>query len=150
VKGTTVATDYTEVLSGTNDDVNDYISQHPDEREAVLAAEADGQGRKGILEGPHAEAPDERTNTEREADEQAASSGHLTTKGETFDQAAEAATPDPKGYWGQSPEAERTGRRDKGLSQKNPAVMNQGGNVPDPSPYVDDSEAIAALKADKD
>jgi hypothetical protein len=142
-------TDYAEVLSGTNDDVNDYIGEHPEEREAVLAAEREGQARKGILEGPHADAPDQRTDTEREADEQAAASGHLTTEGVKFADAAKDATPDPKGYWGQSPEAERTGRRDKGLSQRNPAVMNQGGSVPDPSPYVDDSEAIAALKADE-
>jgi hypothetical protein len=136
-------TDYAKVLSGTNDDVNDYIAEHPDEREAVLAAERDGQARKGILEGPHADAPDLRTDSEREADEQAAAS---RTKGATFQEAAEAAEPDEVGYVGTSPEAERVGRRDKGLSQRNPAVMNQGGQVPDATPSVDDSEAIESLK----
>lgn len=138
-------TDYAEVLSGTNDDVNDYIGAHPEEREAVLAAEADGQGRKGILEGPHANAEPAPEPGQEDGDNTA-----LTTKGATFQEAAEDAEPDAKGYLGESPEAIRVGRRDKGLSQKNPAVMNQGGQVPDPSPFVDDRKAIKSLKSIKD
>lgn len=133
------------------DQVNEYLAS-ADETEAkrVLDAEAKGQARKGILEGPHNPPPGETTpeETQAEADAQA-EAGRLTTKGASFEDAAKDAAPDPKGYWGQSPEAERTGRRDKGLSQRNPAVMNQGGQVPDPSPHVDDSEAIAALKDDE-
>ena len=123
----TQVNDYLNTLTGTDDP----------EHQRVLAAEADGEKRKGILGEP--------TEPGQEEGDQAP----LTTKGASFEDAAKDATPDPKGYWGQSPEAERTGRRDKGLSQRNPAVMNQGGQVPDPSPHVDDSEAIAALKDDE-
>lgn len=119
--------------------VNDYLNTtggtEDPEHQRVLEAERNGEKRKGIL-----------GDDEPEAD----TDGRVSTAGASFQEAAEAATPDPKGYWGTSPEAERVGRRDKGLSQRNPAVMNQGGQVPDPSPYVDDSEAIAALKADDD
>jgi hypothetical protein len=127
------------------DQVNEYLANANDEDEVnrVLEAERQGQARKGILEGPHNPQP---IHDEPEDD----TDGRVSTAGASFQEAAEAATPDPKGYWGTSPEAERVGRRDKGLSQRNPAVMNQGGQVPDPSPYVDDSEAIAALKADDD
>ena len=122
----TQVNDYLNTLSGTEDE----------EHQRVLQAERDGEARKGIL---GSDEPEPEADTD----------GRLSTQGASFSEAAEAATPDPKGYWGQSPEAERTGRRDKGLSQRNPAVMNQGGSVPDPSPYVDDSEAIASLKADE-
>lgn len=135
----------------TVDQVNDYLANaDEDEAKRVLEAESNGQARKGVMEGPHNPAPGESTpeQSEAEADAQA-EAGRLSTKGADFSEAAEAATPDPKGYLGESPEAIRTGRRDKGLSQRNPAVMNQGGAVPDPSPYVDDSEAIAALKDDE-
>lgn len=131
--------DYAEVLSGTNDDVNTYISEHPEEREAVLAAEREGQARKGILEGPHNPAP---------KDDLDGDGTPATTKGQTFAQAAEAfQESSEQGYLGTSPEAERVGRRDKGLSQRNPAIM-EGGPIPDPSPHVDDSEAISALRSD--
>lgn len=67
------------------------------------------------------------------------------TKGATFQEAAEAGTfTATDGAIGYSPERERTGRRDKGLSQANPAIM-QGGPVPDARSGVDDSEALAAL-----
>lgn len=117
--------DYLNTLSGTDDP----------EYQRVLQAERDGKARKGIL-----------GDDEPEAD----TDGRMSTRGASFQEAAEAAEPDPKGYLGESPEAIRTGRRDKGLSQKNPAVMNQGGAVPDPSPAVDDSEAIKALDKIKD
>lgn len=32
------------------DEVNDYIDEHPDEADAILAAEQRGKGRKGIME----------------------------------------------------------------------------------------------------
>ena len=64
-----------------------------------------------------------------------------STKGATSQEAAAAATPADKGYLGTSPERERTGRADKGLSQANPAIMS-GGTIPDPRPGVDDTEAL--------
>lgn len=132
-----MATDYTEVLSGTNDDVNAYIESHPDEREAILAAEAEGQARKGIVEGPHATQADAKPEGE----------GDTTTKGQTFAEAAAAATPDEgPGYWGTSPERERTGKADKGLSQQSPGILDGSVPAPDPRPHVDDSEAIERLK----
>lgn len=63
------------------------------------------------------------------------------TKGETFDQAAQTADPAEVGYIGTSPERERTGLADKGLSQQTDAVM-KGGPVPDARPGVDDSAAL--------
>lgn len=41
--------DYSDVLSGSIPDVEKYINEHPDEKDAVIAAEKQGQGRKGIL-----------------------------------------------------------------------------------------------------
>jgi hypothetical protein len=150
MKGTTMS-DETRMEAGddpadfTVDQVNDYLNRTEgagsEAHTAVLAAERQGQARKGILGAYDAEGSDKPEDD---------SDGRLTTKGATFQEAAEDAEPDTKGYLGESPEAIRVGRRDKGLSQRNPAVMNQGGQVPDPSPFVDDSEAIASLKADQD
>lgn len=131
-------TDYAEVLSGTVDKVNAYIEEHPDEREAVLAAEADGENRKGIVEGPHATADD------AEADGQPSTT---TTKAQTFSDAAENVTHyDEKGFLGTSPERERTGASDKGLSQKSPGILDGSSPAPDSRPLVDDSDAIERLK----
>lgn len=131
----------TDVLNGNVDDVNAYLAENPDEREALLAAEADGQNRKGIVEGPHA-AP----STDPDGDGTA--TGTATgTAGATFAEAAEVSTASldaEDGLLGVSPERERTGMADKGLSQRNPAVMNQGGMVPDARPGVDDSDALKA------
>lgn len=114
----------------TVDEVQEYLATADDaERDRVLAAERDGKARVGIL--------GDEAHTEQ--------GERSSTKGMTFAQAAEAATPDERGYTGTSPEAERTGRRDKGLSQRNPAIM-QGGPIPDPRPSVDDSEALDALR----
>jgi len=105
-------------------EVNDYLKDADDtERERVLAAERDGQARKGIL----GDEPEPTAVT--------------ATKGATFQEAAAAATPSDQGYIGYSPERERTGMTDKGLSQSNPAVMT-GGQLPDPRQGVDDSEAL--------
>ena len=73
----------------------------------------------------------------------AAESKETTTKAETFDKAAEAATPTETSasYIGTSPERERTGMDDKGLSQANPAILT-GGPVPDPRHGVDDADAL--------
>lgn len=133
-------TDYAEVLSGTNDDVNAYIEANPDERDAVLAAEADGQNRKGIVEGPHA--------TQAGADAQGdPSTADTSTKGATFAEAAAAYTEQSAlGYFGSSPERERTGAADKGLSQQSPGILDGSSPAPDPRPQVDDSEAIERLK----
>lgn len=98
------------------------------ERQRVLDAERSGQNRRGVLgDGGAAQADADAGRTE---------TPHATT----FQDAAEV------GFIGESPERERTGAPDKGLSQANPAVMNQGGPVPDARPSVDDSEAIQALK----
>lgn len=40
--------DYDDVLSGTVPEVVQYMEDHPDEKEAVQAAEAAGQGRVGV------------------------------------------------------------------------------------------------------
>lgn len=40
-------------------EVNAYLDEHPEDREAVLQAERDGKGRSGILEGPHANPPED-------------------------------------------------------------------------------------------
>lgn len=133
-------TDYAEVLKGTNDEVNAYIEAHPDERDAVLAAEAEGQNRKGIVEGPHADQPEpEQGDANGTAD--------TTTKGQTFAEAAAAYNEqNALGYFGTSPERERTGAADKGLSQQSPGILDGSSPAPDPRPQVDDSEAIERLK----
>lgn len=117
----------------TVDQVNDYLQRTEgagsEEHTRVLAAEREGQARKGIL-----------------GDDATPQPGETSTRGGTFQEVtADAPEPDPRGYLGTSPEAERTGRRDKGLSQRNPAILS-GGPVPDSSPNVDDSEAIEALR----
>lgn len=74
-------------------------------------------------------------------DQQDTTSKATSTKGETFDAAAQTADPAEVGYVGTSPERERAGLSDKGLSQANPAVMT-GGPIPDPRSGVDDSDAL--------
>ena len=49
---TTEGTTY-DPADHTVDEVNAYLDENPDQREAVLAAEAEGENRKGIVEGPH-------------------------------------------------------------------------------------------------
>lgn len=126
----------------TVQEVNDYLASLPAdddgaaEYERVYKAEQAGQNRSTVkAPAPAPQDPQEGAGTPEAT----------TTKAQTFQDAAEAATPADRGYLGYSPEAERTGRADKGLSQQNPAVM-RGGPLPDPRPGVDDSEAIAALK----
>lgn len=74
----------------TVDEVNAYLAEHPDEVGAVLTAEENGEGRKGILEGPHATPADE------------------TTEGKTFTEAAKDVKPlegehYQRGYIGEPP-----------------------------------------------
>lgn len=129
--------DHTEVLTGTVDDVNAYLADHEDERAAILAAEAEGQNRKGIIEGPYAAPsdPSPATTDGLPAD--------VETKGATFAEAAQAVShTDDKGYIGTSPERERTGLADKGLSQQSPGVLDGKTAVPDSRPMVDDSDAL--------
>lgn len=45
--------DVIDVDSYHVDDLNDYLDEHPDQIQAALAAEAEGQARKGILHGRH-------------------------------------------------------------------------------------------------
>ena len=44
------AKDYSELLDGNVPEVQKYLDKNPDEAEAVKAAEAEGQARKGIVE----------------------------------------------------------------------------------------------------
>lgn len=109
--------------------VQEYLGTADEtERQRVLDAERSGQNRKGILGDGGA------------ADAEAATGDTATVHATTFQDAAD------QGFIGTSPERERTGAPDKGLSQANPAVMNQGGQVPDARPGVDDADAIQALK----
>jgi hypothetical protein len=146
---TSPTNDYADVLSGNVDAVNTYITEHPDEREQVLYAESQAQARKGIMEGPHNPPPTEDAPAE----------GDTTTKGATFQEAAEsfadngtALTPQAfqeaqaQGFIGTSPERERTGLADKGLSQATPSVMDPTLPPVDARPGQDDSEAIAAAQ----
>lgn len=50
-----------KVLEGKVDAVNDHISEHPEDRDALLALEAQAdRPRTGITEGPHAAPPAEQ------------------------------------------------------------------------------------------
>lgn len=74
-----------------------------------------------------------------------------TTSGQTFSEAAEAFTEaHGQGYIGTSPEAERTGKADKGLSQQSPGILDGSTPAPDARKHVDDSEAVKGLKASED
>jgi hypothetical protein len=133
-------------------EVNEHLATaDADERERVLAAEAEGKNRSTVT----APADDETTEAEPEGKgltvvESAVEDPHAetTTKAQTFQAAAEEATPhEGDGFLGFSPERERTGRSDKGLSQRNPAILT-GGPIPDSRQGVDDSEGLAALDED--
>jgi len=63
------------------------------------------------------------------------------TKGLAFHEAAKTVTVAEQGFIGASPERERTGLADKGLSQQSPGILT-GGPVPDPRQGVDDSAAL--------
>lgn len=75
--------------------VNAYLEQHPDEVERVLAAEATGKGRQGVLQGPHAaqepqEPQEGAEGPETGTDEpQEGIPGDTSTKGATFAEAVE-------------------------------------------------------------
>lgn len=45
------SSDYAELLSGTVAQVNEYLKDHADEKDAVVEAEKKGENRKGIVEG---------------------------------------------------------------------------------------------------
>jgi hypothetical protein len=50
-----------KVLEGKVDAVNDHITEHPEDRDALLALEAQAEKpRSGITEGPHAAPPVEQ------------------------------------------------------------------------------------------
>ncbi len=42
--------EYSELLSGKVEDVQKHIDKNPDQKDAIVAAEKDGQNRKGIVE----------------------------------------------------------------------------------------------------
>lgn len=95
--------------------VNDYLADaEPSEQDRVMAAEAAGEARKGIMAGPHAPADPEP--------EQPAAQAQTTTKGLAFHEAAKTVTVAEQGFIGESPERERTGQADKGLSQQ--SILN--------------------------
>jgi hypothetical protein len=122
----TQVNDYLNTLTGTDDP----------EYQRVLAAESEGQARKGII-------------GDGDAPEQGDANGtaDTTTKGATFAEAAAAYNEqNALGYFGTSPERERTGAADKGLSQQSPGILDGSSPAPDARPQVDDSEAIERLK----
>jgi hypothetical protein len=53
-----------DVDHATIAEVNAFLDQHPDRAATVLAVEAEGRNRKGVVEGPHAPAadPDDETD----------------------------------------------------------------------------------------
>jgi len=116
----------------TVDEVNAYVADNPDERDDVLAAEREGKARKGVLEAGE---PAPEGTTQGDAD----GTADTTTKGQTFAEAAEAvAHQEEVGYVGTSPERERTGRADKGLSQQAPGILDGSQPAPDSRPQVDE------------
>lgn len=152
----------------TVDETLDYLAALPDEdadaRDAefarVVAAERAGKNRStllSVIEGTpspvdedtqpgvveHADGTVETGTVTDQPDARDETGRPLSTKALTFADAAEDAIVDERTV-GTSPEAERTGRRDKGLSQRNPAILN-GGPIPDPRHGVDDSAGLAAL-----
>lgn len=44
------AKDYSDLLSGSIGDVEAYVADHPEERDAIIEAEQQGKARKGVLE----------------------------------------------------------------------------------------------------
>lgn len=129
----------------TVEEVNGYLLGLDDDEAGsaefrrVLEAERAGQARKGILQHAGKESIANGDDADPSQPKRT-----QTTKATTFSDAAKEATPAPVGYVGTSAEAERTGRADKGLSQRNPAVM-KGGPIPDPRQGVDDTAGLAAL-----
>ena len=121
----------------TVDQVNAHLSSaDDDERGRVLQAERDGEGRKGILEGPHNPAPQEGSGDEtgepsglaatgNPNDMAAPSQGNVSAdiahqEGAPEELAKAADDAAEKGYLGETPEK-------PDYSQANPAVMNQEG-----------------------
>lgn len=135
-------------------EVLEHLKANPGELPEVKAAEAGGKNRASIT----ALTPERLAELTAGADEGGADTPPVSplevsdaeaqhkdvqTKAATFVEAAEAATPAAveESYVGVSPERERVGRSDKGLSQRNPAILD-GGPVPDVRRGVDDSEAL--------
>lgn len=122
----------------TVEQVNDYLATADAAERARVIALEDGDGGKaratitrewpqepqeGAQEPTKAQGGDQDTR-EGENAPQKGSSG-AETKALTLADVAATATPHPTGRLGHSPEADRTGRNDKGLSQRNPAVMGR-------------------------
>lgn len=131
-----------EPADHTVEEVVEYLATaSPEEVQRVQEAEAAGKDRAGIRDYTPQEAQD---GPQEPAGATEAPQG-TQTKAATFTEAAEAATPtdEADGLIGVSPERERTGMDDKGLSQRNPAVLS-GGPLPDARPGVDDAEALKA------
>lgn len=95
------------------------------------------QAEATTLQEPPETVQDAPTDSEETEDPKA-----TTTKAQTFQEAADKATDQGPGYVGTSPERERTGMADKGLSLANPAILNGEGTVPDSRRGVDDSDAL--------
>lgn len=118
----------------TVDQVNAHLASADDqERERVLAAERDGEARKGVLEGSQASTDDQDggeggdglAGTGNPNDLATPSSGNVSAdishqEGAPEELAKAADDAEEKGYLGVTPEK-------PDYSQSNPAVMNQEG-----------------------
>lgn len=135
-------------------EVLEYLKAHPGELPEVKAAEVGGKNRASITAltperlaeltaGSDEGGADTPPASPLKVSDTEAQPKDVQTAAATFAAAAEVATPTPpaESYVGYSPERERVGRPDKGLSQRNPAILS-GGPVPDPRHGVDDSEAL--------
>lgn len=94
----------------TNDQVNAYLATVTDEDEArrVLEAEKSGQGRVGILDGPHGYADAEGGLKMGQPASDGTTPGLDTSKADTFQEAADKATESEhaayaQGYFGHVP-----------------------------------------------
>ena len=110
-----------------------------EEAQRIQEAEAAGKDRATIRDWT----PEDVQEGTEEGPKTQPEGQDTVTKAATFSEAAKAAQPakTEDGYVGFSPERERTGLADKGLSQQTPAILT-GGPVPDARPGVDDSEAL--------
>lgn len=117
--------------------VNDYLATADDaEKARVLEAErtsaAPRKGITGVDTPQDAQEPAQGDNSAQEAPS-------TTTRATTFQEAAKDATPAAleDSYHGHSPERERTGKADKGLTVA--SVLD--GPAPDPRPGIDTGRA---------
>lgn len=124
----------------TVEQVNDYLATADAAERARVIALEDGEGGKaratvtrewpqepqeGAQEPTEGQGGAQDTPEGENAPQKGSQAVETTTKALTLADVAATATPHPTGRLGHSPEADRTGRNDKGLSQRNPAVMGR-------------------------